>query len=150
VSALPRLPEKTSKPGPDIRKNFTRQSRRSSTTVGEIQTAVIFLTRTTFLREEAAPTEEAALANPSAKEIPDMPPRDSCSTEKLDLLNYCIPGMLSRCGAGPKAESQKLCRYYKKSTIREQCMHYIVVLNGHCDCVDAQRDVRRPRMIEDD
>ena len=150
MAALLRLPEKASKPGPGIRKNCTRQSRGSSTTGGESLTVVIFLIRSTFLREEAAPTEEAAVANLSAKEIPDMPPRNSCSTENLDLLNYCIPGMLSRCGAGPRVEKQKKCRYYKKSTIREQCMHYIVVLNGHCDCVDAQRDVRRPRLLEDD
>jgi hypothetical protein len=90
------------------------------------------------------------MTNFGAEERPEMPPRDSCWPEKKDSLNYCIPGMLSRCGAGPKVETQKKCRYYKKSSIREQCMHYIVVLNGHCDCVDAQRDVSRQRIVEDD
>jgi hypothetical protein len=101
-------------------------------------------------REEAAPKEEAAMADSGPKKMSVMQPQDGCWSEKSDLLNYCVPGLMSRCGAGPNVEKQKNCRYYKKSTIREQCMHYIVVLNGHCDCVDAQRDVRRPRMIEDD
>ena len=85
------------------------------------------------------------MANSSAKEKPDKQHPDYGCTEKLDWVNYCVPGMLSRCGAGPNLHEQKKCRYYKKATIRDRCMHYIVALNGHCDCVDAQREVRRQK-----
>jgi hypothetical protein len=104
---------------------------------------LFFLICTLSLKEEAVPTEEVNRVNSSVKEKSNISQPDTCHPENLNCLNYCIPGILSRCGAGPKVHEQKKCRYYRKSSIRDQCMHYIVALNGHCDCVDAQRDVRR-------
>jgi len=59
---------------------------------------------------------------------------------KLVNANYCIPGMMSRCSAGAVWENQKKCRFSKKSTSGDRCMHYIIALDGHCDSVDAQRE----------
>ena len=55
-------------------------------------------------------------------------------------VNYCMPGIMSRCSAGVEWEKQKKCKFSKKSSISERCMHYIVSLDGHCDSVDAQRE----------
>jgi hypothetical protein len=93
---------------------------------------------------------EAKMANSSEKEKSNKPQADSCRPERLDCLNYCVSGMLSRCGAGPEWQKQKKCKYYKRSTIRDRCMHYIETLGGHCDCVDAQLEVRRQKDLEDD
>jgi hypothetical protein len=89
------------------------------------------------------------MVNSSVKEKSNKPQAANFCPEKLDCLNYCVAGMLSRCGAGPTWQKQKKCKYYKKSTIRDRCMHYIEALNGHCDCVDAQREVRRHQNPED-
>lgn len=83
------------------------------------------------------------MANSSAKENPNKPRADNCGPGKPDGLNYCVGGLLSRCGAGPEWHAQKKCKYYKRSTIHHRCMHYIEALDGHCDCADAQREVRR-------
>jgi len=61
---------------------------------------------------------------------------------KLVSANYCVPGMMSRCSAGIDWENQKRCKYSKQSSNRKRCMHYIESLDGHCDCVDAQREIR--------
>lgn len=58
------------------------------------------------------------------------------------LINYCIPDILSRCGAGTHWEVQKRCKFAKKSLIGNRCMYYIESLDGHCDCVEAQSDQR--------
>ena len=83
------------------------------------------------------------MADSSIKKDSKKAQLDNCGLEKPDCLNYCVGGLLSRCGAGPQWQEQKKCKYYKKSTIRDGCMHYIKPLGGHCDCVDAQREVRR-------
>ena len=89
------------------------------------------------------------MANSSAKEESNKRQQANCCREKPDCQNYCVSGMLSRCGAGPEWQKQKKCKYYKRSTIRDRCMHYIETLDGHCDCVDAQREVRRQQNSED-
>jgi hypothetical protein len=86
---------------------------------------------------------ELKMANSSGNEKPNKSQPDRCCPQKLDCLNYCVAGTLSRCGAGPEWQKQKKCIYYKRSSIRERCMHYIEALDGHCDCVAAQREVRR-------
>jgi len=58
---------------------------------------------------------------------------------ELVSVNYCIPGIMSRCSAGSIWRDQKKCKYANKSTVRDRCMHYIEPLAGHCDSVDAQR-----------
>jgi uncharacterized Fe-S center protein len=67
--------------------------------------------------------------------------------EKLNCLNYCVTGVISQCTAGPNLQRQKKCKYYEKATIRDQCMYYIEALNGHCDCVDAQREAQKGNKI---
>lgn len=57
----------------------------------------------------------------------------------LASVNYCIPGVMSRCSAGLTWHKQKRCKYAIKSTLSDRCMHYISALNGHCDSVNAQR-----------
>jgi len=59
---------------------------------------------------------------------------------KLVSANYCTPGIMSRCSAGTIWENQKKCKFSKKSSVSERCMHYIPSLDGHCDSVDAQRE----------
>lgn len=61
---------------------------------------------------------------------------------KLDCLNYCVSGLMSRCSAGDCWEDQKKCKFYEKSTVSNRCMYYIEAIDGHCDCVDAQREIR--------
>jgi len=90
------------------------------------------------------------MANFGEKEKSNKPQADGRYPERQDCLNYCVSGMLSRCGAGPEWQKQKKCKYYKRSTIHDRCMHYIETLDGHCDCVDAQREVRRQQNPDDD
>jgi hypothetical protein len=46
---------------------------------------------------------------------------------------------MSTCGAGAGLREQMACRFFKKSSFADRCMHYSLVVAGHCDCVDAQR-----------
>jgi hypothetical protein len=75
-------------------------------------------------------------SNRTINRITNHPQR--CS--KLVSVNYCKPGIMSRCSAGTVWENQKKCKFSKKSTIGDRCMHYITSLDGHCDNVDAQRE----------
>ena len=61
---------------------------------------------------------------------------------KIDCLNYCVSGLMSRCSAGAVWEDQKRCKFYEKSTVSNRCMYYIEAIDGHCDCVDAQKEIR--------
>ncbi len=63
--------------------------------------------------------------------------RNRC--ENLISVNYCIPGIMSRCSAGLIWQDQKRCKYANKSAVRDTCMHFVESLDGHCDNVDAQR-----------
>ena len=56
---------------------------------------------------------------------------------KPELVNYCIPDVLSRCGAGTKWEVQKRCKFAEKSLISNRCMYYVETIGGHCDCVEV-------------
>ena len=67
-------------------------------------------------------------------------PRRQNRCSKLVSTNYCIPGTMSRCSAGLIWQEQKRCKYAKKSTVSERCMHYIESIDGHCDSVEAQRN----------
>jgi hypothetical protein len=49
---------------------------------------------------------------------------------------------MSRCGAGPGVINQRACKFFKRSSAGDRCMHYCVSLDGHCDCVDAQQETR--------
>ena len=63
--------------------------------------------------------------------------RQRCS--ELASVNYCIPGVMSRCSAGLIWQEQKRCKYAVKASVSDRCMHFIASINGHCDSVDAQR-----------
>jgi hypothetical protein len=83
-------------------------------------------------------------------------PYNKAQTEKhrsvsQDCISYCTSGIMSRCRAGSVWPDQQKCKYYKKSTTRNKCMHYIEALGGHCDCEAAQRESRRqPNRNEDE
>ncbi len=61
---------------------------------------------------------------------------------KLNLkpANYCIPGILSKCGAGTTWAGHRHCRFSIKSDFSNKCMYYNRSMDGHCDCMDAQKD----------
>ena len=68
--------------------------------------------------------------------------RDSHESPHLVSVNYCIPGIMSRCSAGLIWQDQKKCKFAKKSTVGDRCMHYIESIYGHCDSVEAQRELK--------
>ena len=67
--------------------------------------------------------------------------------DKPDLrlvgTNYCVPGVMSRCSAGAIWNDQKKCKFAHKSTVRDRCMYFIEAIGGHCDCVEAQQELRK-------
>jgi hypothetical protein len=65
-----------------------------------------------------------------------------CIRRKLDCLNYCVAGLMSRCSAGTMWDEQSKCKFSEKSTVSNRCMYYIEAIDGHCDCVEAQREIR--------
>jgi hypothetical protein len=58
----------------------------------------------------------------------------------LKSVNHCIPGILSKCGAGTTWTEQRLCSFAVKSDFANKCMYYNQSMDGHCDCIDAQKD----------
>jgi len=58
---------------------------------------------------------------------------------ELASVNYCVPGIMSRCSAGLIWQEQKKCKYAIKSSVSDRCMHYIGSIYDHCDSVAAQR-----------
>ena len=58
----------------------------------------------------------------------------------LKPLNFCVPGILSKCGAGTTWSGHRHCIFANKSEFSNKCMHYIEAIDGHCDCVNAQQD----------
>ena len=59
----------------------------------------------------------------------------------LVSVNYCVPGIMSRCSAGLIWQEQKKCKFANKSTVSDRCMHYIESIYGHCDSVEAQKEL---------
>ncbi len=47
---------------------------------------------------------------------------------------------MSEC-IGNTIEEQNKCKYYKKATHRQRCMHK--VFSTYCDCLDAQMDAEK-------
>jgi len=60
---------------------------------------------------------------------------------KLNLKpsNYCLSGIISMCGAGKTWANQKHCQYSVKSDFANKCIYYNNYIDGHCDCIDAQK-----------
>ncbi len=69
--------------------------------------------------------------------------REDAPEIKLIRANFCVPGVMSRCSAGRVWNDQKRCKYAEKSTVRNRCMHFVEAIGGHCDCVEAQRELRK-------
>jgi hypothetical protein len=67
---------------------------------------------------------------------------NSEKSAQLVSVNYCIPGIMSRCSAGLIWQQQKKCKFSRKSTVGDRCMHFIEPIYGHCDSVEAQRELR--------
>lgn len=61
---------------------------------------------------------------------------------KLVRTNFCVPGVMSRCSAGVVWDDQKKCKFAVKSTVHNRCMYFVEAIGGHCDCVEAQRELR--------
>ena len=57
-------------------------------------------------------------------------------------VNLCGFELMSYCTAGNDWKSQRLCSFFKKATIADHCMHYRKLLGGHCDSVEAQKELR--------
>ena len=74
------------------------------------------------------------------KKIKQQTQRHPCAD--LKNISYCISGTMSRCSAGPIWQKQKHCKFARRSSVRQRCMHYIESINGHCDCVEAQRELQ--------
>jgi len=87
-------------------------------------------------------------ANPEGKYTKFRKNDDRCA--KLEYANYCVSGIMSRCSAGTVWQEQRKCKFSKRSSVSDRCMHYIVPLDGHCDCVEAQIDMRRLASIDED
>ena len=68
--------------------------------------------------------------------------RDNRESPNLVSINYCIPGIMSRCSAGLIWQDQKKCKFARKSTVGDRCMHYIEPIYGHCDSAEAQRELK--------
>jgi hypothetical protein len=49
---------------------------------------------------------------------------------------------MSYCTAGNKWEDQKHCKFSRKASVANRCMYFRESLGGHCDCVDAQKDIQ--------
>ena len=69
---------------------------------------------------------------------------------RLVRTNYCVPGVMSRCSAGGVWSDQQKCKYAAKSTVRDRCMYYIEAIDGHCDCVEAQSELKKAADIRRD
>jgi hypothetical protein len=59
------------------------------------------------------------------------------------IANYCITDFMCYCSAGKDWKEQKYCMYSKRASIAYRCMFYCELIDGHCDCVEAQTDTVR-------
>jgi hypothetical protein len=76
--------------------------------------------------------------------------REETRAVRLGCANFCVTGMMSRCSAGTAWNDQQRCKYAEKSTVRNRCMHFIEAIDGHCDCAEAQRELRNAVKINAD
>jgi hypothetical protein len=53
--------------------------------------------------------------------------KNFCSLERTVLISECVTDNL---------RERKTCGFYKKSSQRDDCRHY--VMDGFCDCLKAQ------------
>jgi hypothetical protein len=60
--------------------------------------------------------------------------------QNVQKINYCITGILSKCSAGASWSEQRFCKFSIKSDYASKCMYYIESIDGHCDCLEAQKE----------
>ena len=65
------------------------------------------------------------------------------SPQHLKSINYCIPGILSKCSAGISWTEHRICKFAVKSDYANKCMYFIESRDGHCDCPEAQKDASK-------
>ena len=58
----------------------------------------------------------------------------------LKSINFCIPGILSKCSAGVNWAEQSVCKFALESNIADRCRFYIEATDGVCSCPAAKRD----------
>ena len=76
--------------------------------------------------------------------------REETREVRPGCANYCVAGLMSRCSAGTAWNAQKRCKFAEKSTVSNRCMHFIEAIGGHCDCAEAQRELRNSVEIKAD
>jgi hypothetical protein len=52
-----------------------------------------------------------------------------------ERLSFCKRDIMSICTADSERE-QKNCKFYKKSSFSDRCMHFM--FDEYCDCLEAQ------------
>jgi hypothetical protein len=52
-----------------------------------------------------------------------------------ERVSFCKGGLISICTAASEGE-QKNCKFYKKSSFTDRCMHFM--FDEYCDCLEAQ------------
>jgi hypothetical protein len=67
---------------------------------------------------------------------------------KLERRSYCVGGIMTQCSAGTTWKEQVRCKYAKKSTAGDRCMYYYQSLDGHCDCLAAQKELREMEKVK--
>ena len=65
----------------------------------------------------------------------------------LQSINFCIPGLLSKCSAGVTWKEHRVCRFAIKSRFADRCMYYSESIDGHCGCLAAQKEAMT--LVED-
>jgi hypothetical protein len=75
--------------------------------------------------------------------------REETNEVRRGSMNYCVAGLMSHCSAGTVWDEQKRCKYAEKSSVKNRCMHFIEAIGGHCDCVEAQKELRIALKTED-
>ena len=68
--------------------------------------------------------------------------------KKAECRNYCACGIMSKCTAGASWREHRECKFSTKSSSGDRCMHYRDTINGHCDCVNAQRELKYTKKEE--
>ena len=105
-----------------------------------------------FIRDRGTKNQTAGISNNMARCLPNEKNscllRDDTQEIRLGRVNYCVAGLMSRCSAGTIWNDQQRCKFAEKSTVSNRCMHYIEAIGGHCDCEQAQRELRNTAEIK--
>jgi hypothetical protein len=81
------------------------------------------------------------MTNPDQIELVKRIKCESLQEKKSDCRNYCICGIMAW-------REHSDCKFSKKSSVGDRCMYYRESINGHCDCVNAQRELKYTKKEE--